>query len=68
MRLTRPPRDRYDLRGQFIKASLMFIALMLLGMTLMVMLGHAQMTCNCGPNTQTSGAPANPVVQSIHPR
>ena len=28
----------------------------------------AEYTCNCGPNTQTTGAPANPLVQSIHPR
>jgi cell division protein FtsN len=27
-----------------------------------------QIQCNCGPNTQTSGAPANPVPQGIHPR
>lgn len=28
----------------------------------------AEYVGNLGPNTQTPGAPANPVVQSIHPK
>jgi hypothetical protein len=61
-------RDRYDLTGQFIRASLFFVALVILGMTLMVLLGHAQMTCNCGPNIQYPQPPINSPVQSIHPK
>jgi hypothetical protein len=42
--------------------------MVLMGIVLMVALGHAQMQCNCGPNTQTSQPPINSPVQSIHPK
>lgn len=52
----------------FIRVVLFFAVMIAAGIVLTVALGHGQMTCNCGPNTQTSGAPANPIVQSIHPK
>jgi hypothetical protein len=61
-------RDRYDLTGQFIRVGIFFAAMVLMGIVLMVALGHAQMQCNCGPNTQTSQPPINSPVQSIHPK
>jgi hypothetical protein len=33
-----------------------------------VAFAQADMQCNCGPNTQTTGAPQNPTTQGIHPR
>jgi hypothetical protein len=52
----------------FIRVATVFALMVFLGLVLAVSCAKAQMTCNCGPNTQSSGSPANPVVQSIHPR
>ena len=54
--------------GEFIRVVVFFAALVLCGIVLTVVLGHAQIQCNCGPNTQTSQPPINSPVQSIHPR
>jgi hypothetical protein len=54
--------------SDLIRAGAFFFAMVLLGIVMMVALGHAQMTCNCGPNIQYPQPPINSPVQSVHPK